>query len=209
MHARTRARTLWCGATAMNSGGTMDTASWRVMLPASLAAFINSWMSASHCVERGGQRVVRTEGKDGAGVVCPRMLITAMFMRPGAVTRTHTRHQQHGRACAQHNTPQPTQQRTHTLSLRSWLRENAMLHASLLGYQGSGAGGTTTSPSSCGRQQACGGAQCVGAGTCQGWRRASRAASCKHASSCDAQHAPAVLPSQPQRARSHIHARAR
>lgn len=43
-----RARTLWCGCTSMKSGGTMDTASWRLIAPASVARFMKSWIAASH-----------------------------------------------------------------------------------------------------------------------------------------------------------------
>jgi hypothetical protein len=79
----------------------MDTASWRVMLPASFAAFMNSWISASQ------------------------------------------------------------------LSLRNWPREKFMCQASLLGYQGSGLGGSTTSPSSCSAERVaqhscCQGGEAVG-----------------------------------------------
>lgn len=37
-----RPPTLWCGCTSRNSGGTMDTASWRVMPPLSFSRFMNS-----------------------------------------------------------------------------------------------------------------------------------------------------------------------
>ena len=32
----------------MNSGGTIDTASWRLMAPASVARFMKSWIWLSH-----------------------------------------------------------------------------------------------------------------------------------------------------------------
>jgi hypothetical protein len=111
------APTLWCGCTSRNSGGTMDTASWRVIPPLSFSRFMNSCTCPRHdCVA--GCRCVRTELCSDAGGYSA-MLVSQVLCSLTAASAS---------------------------SLRSCARDASICHASLRGYHGSGRGGCSSSP---------------------------------------------------------------